>query len=73
MPNKTLKILVVEDEPSLIFTLRDTLESEGYDVIVSEDGEQAVELVKEHSPDLMILDIMLPAKADTIFAKKYVI
>ncbi|MBO6794749.1 MAG: response regulator transcription factor [Balneolaceae bacterium] len=63
MPNKTLKILVVEDEPSLIFTLRDTLESEGYDVIVSEDGEQAVELVKEHTPDLMILDIMLPGKS----------
>ncbi len=63
MPNKTLKILVVEDEPSLIFTLRDTLESEGYDVIVSEDGEQAVQLVKEHTPDLMILDIMLPGKS----------
>ena len=63
MPNKTIKILVVEDEPSLIFTLRDTLESEGYQVIVSEDGEQAVELVQEHSPDLMILDIMLPGKS----------
>ncbi len=63
MPSKTLKILVVEDEPSLIFTLRDTLESEGYDVIVSEDGEQAVELVQEHQPDLMILDIMLPGKS----------
>lgn len=63
MLNKTLKILVVEDEPSLIFTLRDTLESEGYQVIVSEDGEQAVELVKEHKPDLMILDIMLPGKS----------
>jgi DNA-binding response OmpR family regulator len=63
MPSKTIKILVVEDEPSLIFTLRDTLESEGYDVIVSEDGEQAVQLVKEHSPDLMILDIMLPGKS----------
>ncbi|MGB0346970.1 MAG: response regulator transcription factor [Balneolaceae bacterium] len=63
MPNKTLKILVVEDEPSLIFTLRDTLESEGYAVIVSEDGEQAVELVQEHKPDLMILDIMLPGKS----------
>jgi DNA-binding response OmpR family regulator len=63
MPNKTLKILVVEDEPSLIFTLRDTLESEGYAVIVSEDGEQAVELVQEHDPDLMILDIMLPGKS----------
>ena len=63
MPNKTIKILVVEDEPSLIFTLRDTLESEGYQVIVSEEGEHAVELVQEHSPDLMILDIMLPGKS----------
>ncbi len=63
MPDKTIKILVVEDEPSLIFTLRDTLESEGYQVIVSEDGEHAVELVQEHSPDLMILDIMLPGKS----------
>lgn len=63
MPNKTIKILVVEDEPSLIFTLRDTLESEGYQVIVSEEGEHAIELVQEHSPDLMILDIMLPGKS----------
>ena len=63
MPNKSLKILVVEDEPSLIFTLRDTLESEGYAVIVSENGEQAVELVQEHNPDLVILDIMLPGKS----------
>tara|TARA_R110000868_G_scaffold259361_1_gene517113 strand:+ start:13565 stop:14269 length:705 start_codon:yes stop_codon:yes gene_type:complete len=63
MPNKVIKILVVEDEPSLIFTLRDTLESEGYQVIVSEDGEHAVDLVKEHSPSLMILDIMLPGKS----------
>lgn len=63
MPNKTIKILVVEDEPSLIFTLRDTLESEGYQVIVSEDGVHAVELVQEHSPDLMILDVMLPGKS----------
>ncbi|MCG8374118.1 MAG: response regulator transcription factor [Balneolales bacterium] len=63
MPNKTLKILVAEDEPSLIFTLRDTLESEGYDVVISEDGDQAVPLVQEHKPDLMILDIMLPGKS----------
>ena len=63
MPEKIVKILVVEDEPSLIFTLRDTLESEGYQVIISEDGEQALELVKEHTPHLMILDIMLPGKS----------
>ncbi|WP_390299865.1 response regulator transcription factor [Gracilimonas halophila] len=58
-----MKILVVEDEPSLIFTLQDTLETEGYDVIVSEEGTQAVEMVKEHKPDLMILDVMLPGKS----------
>lgn len=57
------KILVVEDEPSLVFTLKDTLENEGYEVIVSEEGTQAVELVKQHAPDLMILDIMLPGKS----------
>lgn len=62
MANKEIRILLVEDEPSLIFTLRDTLESEGYEVIVSEDGEQAVGLALEHKPDIMILDIMLPGK-----------
>ncbi len=63
MPEKKNKILVVEDEPSLIFTLRDTLESEGFTVFVSEDGDSAVDMVKEHKPDMMILDIMLPGKS----------
>lgn len=63
MSDKRMKVLVVEDEPSLIFTLRDTLESEGYDVVVSEEGSQAMEMIKEHKPDLMILDIMLPGKS----------
>lgn len=63
MSDKSTKVLVVEDEPSLIFTLRDTLESEGYDVIVSEEGTEAVNLAKEHKPDIMILDIMLPGKS----------
>lgn len=63
MSDKSMKVLVVEDEPSLIFTIRDTLESEGYDVVVSEDGTHALEMVKEHKPDIMILDIMLPGKS----------
>lgn len=63
MPKEPLKILVVEDEPSLIFTLQDTLESEGYAVIVSKDGNLAIDMVNEHHPDLMILDIMLPGKS----------
>lgn len=52
--------MIVEDEPSLIFTLRDTLENEGYQIIVAEDGNQALTLLDNTKPDLMILDIMLP-------------
>ncbi|MDR9419503.1 response regulator transcription factor [Gracilimonas sp.] len=63
MSDKRTKILVVEDEPSLVFTLRDTLETEGYDVLVNEDGSGVLEMVKEHKPSLMILDIMLPDKS----------
>lgn len=54
-------ILIVEDEPSLIFTLRDTLENEGYVVHVREKGQDALDFIKEKTPDLMILDIMLPS------------
>ncbi|TVR33253.1 MAG: DNA-binding response regulator [Balneolaceae bacterium] len=60
MSEKPKKILVVEDEPSLVFTLRDTLESEGYDVTVVTDGAKAIDKVKEVDPDLMLLDLMLP-------------
>ncbi|MEX2363617.1 MAG: response regulator [Balneolaceae bacterium] len=63
MPDKQTKILVVEDEPSLIFTLKDTLENEGYEVIIADEGTKAVPLVKEHNPDLMLLDLMLPGKS----------
>ncbi len=60
MSDKQKKIVIVEDEPSLVFTLQDTLESEGYDVTVVQEGDKAVEAVKSVEPDLMLLDIMLP-------------
>lgn len=52
--------MIVEDEPSLVFTLQDTLESEGYQVEVVSDGEKALEKTKQFKPDLMLLDLMLP-------------
>jgi len=70
MPVNKKKILIVEDEPSLVFTLRDTLESEGYDVTVAEDGTGAIELTKKTDPDLMILDIMLPGMSGYEICKK---
>jgi two-component system alkaline phosphatase synthesis response regulator PhoP len=54
------KILIVEDEPGILVSLRDELESEGYIVCTAESGDKALETAKKESPDLIILDIMLP-------------
>lgn len=53
-------ILIVEDEPSLIFTLEDTLENEGYETFIAEEGQEALKIVKNEEIDLLILDLMLP-------------
>jgi DNA-binding response OmpR family regulator len=55
------KVLVVEDEPSLIDTLQYSLSRQGYDVVVSSDGAQALEVARRERPDLVILDVMLPS------------
>ncbi len=54
------RILVVDDEPTLVATLRFNLEREGFDVVVASDGGEALELVEGQRPDLVLLDLMLP-------------
>ncbi len=54
------KVLVVEDESDLVAALEVRLKAEGYDVIVAYDGEEGLRKAREESPDLIILDIMLP-------------
>lgn len=56
------RVLVVEDDPSIAIGLRINLESEGYAVTVAEDGERGLELARSTSPDLIVLDVMLPKK-----------
>ena len=56
------KILVVDDEPHVVRTLMFVLEKEGYDVSSAVNGEEALDLVHEHKPDLMFLDVMMPKK-----------
>ena len=53
------RILVVDDEPTLVATLTFNLEKEGYEVIAASDGGQALEAVRASFPDLVILDLML--------------
>jgi len=54
------KILIVEDEPTLVATLRYNFEREGFQVTTAGDGEQALSAARDEHPDLIILDLMLP-------------
>jgi len=54
------KILVVDDEVDLVETIRFPLEAEGFTVLVSYNGEDALNQARTENPDLILLDIMLP-------------
>lgn len=53
-------ILVVDDEPQITRVLRTSLEAQGYDVRVANDGETALEIVKDFTPDLVVTDLAMP-------------
>jgi len=55
-----MKILVVDDEALLVKGIRFNLQNEGYEVITGSDGLEAVTLVQESKPDLVVLDVMMP-------------
>lgn len=60
-PAKTrYKLLLVEDDRNLQEAIRYNLVAEGYEVLVAGDGELALKQAREHSPDLLVLDLMLP-------------
>ncbi len=54
------QVLVVEDEKPISDIVKFNLENEGYEVLTAFDGEEAIEMVEEHEPNLILLDIMLP-------------
>lgn len=54
------KVLVVDDEASIVNIISYNLKKEGYEVITAEDGEAGLELAMNENPDLILLDIMMP-------------
>jgi DNA-binding response OmpR family regulator len=54
------KILIIEDEPKMVSGLRDNFEFEGYDVVAAYDGVEGMERALAESPDLVLLDVMMP-------------
>ncbi len=57
---KTVCILVAEDEPRYVWAIQANLEARGYEVITASDGQEAVQLVADAQPDLILLDIKMP-------------
>ena len=55
-----MKILVVDDEALLVKGIRFNLTNEGYEVITGSNGQEAVDLVTQQKPDLVVLDVMMP-------------
>ena len=58
MANKT--ILVVDDEKDLLDLIEYNLKKENFDVLKAENGEEGIKIAKEHKPDLVLMDIMMP-------------
>jgi two-component system KDP operon response regulator KdpE len=54
------RILVVDDEPRYVWTIRVNLEARGYEVLVAHDGQEALSTVISQEPDLIILDVKMP-------------
>ena len=54
------EILIVDDEPSIVVPIQFLMEQQGYNVLVAENGESALDIIYKYKPDLILLDIMLP-------------
>lgn len=54
------KILIVDDEPNILLSLEFLFKKEGYKVFIARDGEEALGIIEESEPELVILDIMMP-------------
>ena len=54
------EILIVDDEPGIVVPVQFLMEQQGYNVMTAERGEDALDLIYQYKPDLVLLDIMLP-------------
>jgi two-component system alkaline phosphatase synthesis response regulator PhoP len=54
------KILIVDDEPNIIMSLEYTFKKNNFEVFIARDGQEALEILKNQLPDVIILDVMMP-------------
>lgn len=64
------KILLIDDDPGILYTTKLALESEGFCVYVASSSEEGLKKFREEKPDLLLLDLMLPGKSGFQIAKE---
>lgn len=64
------KILVVDDEPEIIYLTKMILEKEGHEVVAANDSDECFEKLKAETPDLILLDIMMPGDDGWVTCRK---
>ena len=55
-----LKVLIVDDEPSILMSLEFLMKKEGYQVFIARDGSEAMDIIEKEVPSIILLDIMMP-------------
>jgi CheY-like chemotaxis protein len=64
------KILIIDDEPDVIVYLKEVFEEAGYETIGAKNGVEGLEMAQVHRPDLISLDMDMPARGGTLFYVK---
>ena len=57
------KILIADDEPNIVTALEFLLQRHRHEVVIARNGEDALKLVEQHRPDLVLLDVMMPVRS----------
>ena len=66
----TKRVLLVDDDPEIIDTIRYALESKGYQIFIARDGNQGLAMAEREDPDLVILDMMMPKRSGFLVLEK---
>jgi len=54
------KVLIVDDSPTQVFTMRNLIEDWGHEAICAENGDQALKMAREEKPDVILMDVVMP-------------
>lgn len=68
--NEKKRVLIIDDEPDIVYTIKEICEFAGHEVISANDGMKGIELFKEHRPNLIIVDYHMPKYDGLITVKK---